>query len=248
MKAPEYQRHYDLEKDYWWFVGLRKMVTNLLEKEIKNNKIGKMLDVGCGTGALMDDMKDSAQELWGVDISEQAISFCKQRGHTNLIQVDATEIPFSDNEFDTISAIGIIEHIDDDKGFVKELARVTKVNGTLIIVSSSFQFLWSMHDIANEHIRRYYLRDLDRIMKDQGFKKIRSSHFNFFLFPIIAPTLIMHKIIFGLKSEKAQRILPIPAKPVNFILKMTLILEAQILKYVSFPFGISTIGKYKKIS
>ena len=248
MKEGEYKRHYDLEKDYWWFVGLRKMVVNLLSNEIKTNSIGKMLDVGCGTGALMDDMKDNAQDLWGIDINAQAIEFCKQRGHENLIQVDASGIPFPDEEFDTVTAIGIIEHIEDDKGFVKELARVTKTGGKLILVSSSFQFLWSMHDVANEHKKRYFLRELDAIMKEQGFQKLRSSHFNFFLFPLIAPMLIIHKMIHGLKTDDATRILPETAKPVNFILKMTLLLEAQLLKYISFPFGISTIGKYKKVS
>lgn len=118
MKIYDYERNYNLEKVYWWFVGVRKMVHKLLSLTKKKNSLGKVLDIGCGTGALLDKLAPKCEELWGLDISPEAIEFCKKRGHKNLILGSAGKIPFADNYFDVVTAIGVIEHIPDEKGFL----------------------------------------------------------------------------------------------------------------------------------
>ena len=154
MKVQEYERNYRLESNYWYFVGLRAIVWTLIDFSIGKGRLGRVLDLGCGTGALLDELRPRSDELWGVDISREAIEFCQQRGHKNLVLTSATTLPFENAYFDLVTAIGVIEHIENDKEFIAEMRRVLKPGGTAILMTSSFPFLWSMHDVANEHVRR----------------------------------------------------------------------------------------------
>ena len=114
MKLYEYERNYSLEQRYWWFVGVRAMVRSLLSLTGGNGSLGKVLDLGCGTGALLDQLRGCSAELWGLDVSQEGLKFCAIRGHKKLVLADATRVPFRQNYFDVITAIGLIEHLDDD--------------------------------------------------------------------------------------------------------------------------------------
>jgi ubiquinone/menaquinone biosynthesis C-methylase UbiE len=246
VKLYEYERNYSLEQNYWWFVGVRAMVRSLLSLSAGNRSLGKVLDLGCGTGALLDQLQGCSAELWGLDRSQEGLKFCVMRGHKNLVLADATHIPFHAGYFDVITAIGLIEHLDDDESFLYEVKRLLKPNGTLILLTSSFPYLWSMHDTANEHKRRYYLRKINRQINEVGFQTIRFSHLNFFLFPIIAPLLLLHRKIYGIQSDHPERILPPIPFVINLILTRLLLCEARLMRWVTLPWGISMIGVFKK--
>ena len=246
MKSYEYERNYSLEQRYWWFVGVRAMVRSLLSLTGGNGSLGKVLDLGCGTGALLDQLRGCSAELWGLDVSQEGLKFCAIRGHKKLVLADATRIPFRQNYFDVITAIGLIEHLDDDQVFLYEVKRLLKPNGRLVLLTSSFPYLWSMHDTANEHKRRYYLRELNRQINEVGFQTIRFSHLNFFLFPIIAPLLVLHRKIYGIESGHPERILPPIPSVINVMLTWFLLWEARLMRRVTLPWGISMIGVFKK--
>ena len=247
MKIAEYQRNFALEKKYWWFVSVREMVWTLLSLDMDTSRLGKVLDVGCGTGALLDELRARADEVWGLDVSPEALAFCQQRGHERLVQADATRLPFPDGAFDVVTAIGVIEHLKDDESFIRELARALKPGGALVLLTSSFPFLWSLHDVANEHRRRYYLRPLRKRLEAAGLKTIRFSHLNFFLFPALAAALVTHRWLNGLNSDQPMRMLPIPPAPINRLLQAVLLVEAWLMKRVTLPWGISMIGLFRKV-
>ena len=248
MQDYEYERNYVLEKNYWWFGGVRKMVHNLLSLACDNQALSqaKILDVGCGTGALLDELKPKCKELWALDISSEALKFCEIRGHNNLILGSADALPFADASFDIVTSIGVIEHLDDDEKYLSEISRVLKNNGKFVMLTSSFQYLWTEHDVANMHKRRYYLRELNSKMQKFKFQKIRFSHLNFILFPLLALILLGHRMLYGIANKNPQRILPMPPLIVNFILKQIILIEAFLMKYVSLPWGISMIGIFIK--
>lgn len=247
MKEYEYQRNFDLETHYWWFRGVREAIKNLLFLGAGNDRrLGKVLDVGCGTGALLDELAPLCDELWGADLSPTAIEFCRRRGHERLLVADAQHVPLPDASFDAVTAVGIIEHLDDDAGFLDEMRRLLKPGGTLVLLTSSFQFLWSMHDVANEHRRRYTLRQLRGLAERSGFATERLSHFNSILFPGIAPILVAHRLIYGLDSPEPQRILPEPPRLINSLLSRVLSVEAELVKHTSLPFGVSMVGRLRR--
>ena len=246
MKQYEYRRNYELEQEYWWFVGLRKIIKTLLDLSGGVSREMRVLDVGCGTGALLNELREKADYVVGVDNSAEALDFCRLRGHENLVKADGASLPFRDEEFDIVTAIGVIEHISDDKRFLSELQRVLKKNGRLVLMTSSFPFLWTQADVANDHKKRYYLRVLEKEIHKHGFSTLRFSHFNFILFPALAAMLIGHRLIKGLNSPKPERILPMPPAAINRLLTLVLMLEANLIKWFRLPWGVSMIGVFQK--
>jgi SAM-dependent methyltransferase len=245
----EYKRNFELEKTYWWFIGVRLMVTNLIAMCNPGRRPLKILDIGCGTGVLVDELTTQGHEVWGLDISEEALKFCRMRGHNKrLYRGDATNLPFADCRFDLVTAIGVIEHLDNDEIFLSEVWRVLKPQSCFVMLTSSFPWLWSMHDVANEHRRRYYISEIEKLFGASHFEIVRLSHMNFFAFPFLAVTLILHRLIYGLNPERSQRIFPVPPKPMNFILTEALALEATLMKWVRLPWGVSMIGAFRKES
>jgi ubiquinone/menaquinone biosynthesis C-methylase UbiE len=246
MKSHEYLRNFEIENRNWWFVGVRKMVHRL----IKRSGIGtiyRCLDIGCGTGALLKELTPLTEELWGLDLAPPALSYCVERGfpEDHLILGTADNTPFNDNYFDVITAIGIIEHLDDDDKFLKEVYRILRPGGVLILLTSSFAYLWSEHDEANQHKRRYFLKNLEGRLRANHFETITFSHFNFFLFPVIAPILLLNRL-FRKKDREARRIMPRPPWPINQALIQLLSLESFLMSLVRFPWGISMIGSFRK--
>jgi ubiquinone/menaquinone biosynthesis C-methylase UbiE len=244
----EYERTFELEKTYWWFIGVRLMVKTLIT--LCNPRRGplKILDIGCGTGALMDDLTAQGHDVCGLDISQEALKFCRMRGHTKLYLADAAKLPFPDDCFDLVTAIGVIEHLDNDEIFLHEVARILRPRAYFVMLTSSFPWLWSMHDVANEHKRRYYIGEIEKLFGAAHFEIVRLSHLNFFAFPFLAVTLILHRLMYGLSPERSQRILPVPPKPMNFFLREVLALEATLMKWVRLPWGVSMIGAFRKES
>lgn len=248
VQTTEYQRNYELEQDYWWFVGVRAMVRELLRISLKNEKPGRVLDVGCGTGALLDELQPRADELWGLDFSPHALKFCRMRNGHKLVCADAANTPFPTAYFDVITAIGVIEHLDDDSAFLAEMNRVLRPGGTLIMLTSSFPFLWTMHDTANQHRRRYYLTSINRRMQKTGFTTLRFSHLNFLAFPALAPMLLLHRLIHGTSPKHTQRLMPIPPRWLNKLLTGLLRFEANLMRRIRLPWGISMIGAFHKVN
>lgn len=246
MQLDEYRRNFELEQSYWWFVGVRAMIESMLRVANPRLRLGKVLDVGCGTGAILDQLKPHSQALVGVDISSEAMRYCRMRQHTDLIQTDAVNVPLPSAEFDTITAIGLIEHLNDDDAFLEEMHRLLRADGVFVMLTSSFPYLWSMHDEANHHKRRYYLRSLQRKIHSAGFRTVRFSHLNFVLFPLLAAMLLLHRTIYGLRPTHTRRLLPIPPSAINRILTGVLLVEARLMRAVRLPWGISMIGVFRK--
>lgn len=246
MKPHEYRRNFDLEQDYWYFKVVREMAEQLISDALDGGPWGRLLDVGCGTGAWLDVVKTHTDDFLGVDTSEEALEFCRSRGHTSLLRADATSIPRPAGSFELLTALGVIEHVDDDQAFLDEARRLLAPGGLMVLMTSSFPFLWSMSDVANEHRRRYYLSALNDKIRKTGFRTLRFSHFNFLLFPALASALIAHRLVVGLESDRPERILPRPARPLNAALTAILRVEKALMRRVRLPWGVSMIGTFRR--
>ena len=115
MEVEEYEKMYNLEDSYWWFVGKRRIAQNLIEEFVPLNRRAAVLDVGCGTGATMCFL-DHYGRAYGIDISETALCFCQQRALSGLSRASALGLPFADNSFSLITAFDVLYHeeiVDD---------------------------------------------------------------------------------------------------------------------------------------
>lgn len=234
---------YKLEKTHWWFRNRRKIVFDLIKKFCGPNQGKKILDVGCGTGLLLKELEKFG-EVHGLDCAQEAIDYCKKRGLAESVKKgNILDIPFDDEQFDIVTALDILEHLEDESRALKEINRILKKNGIAIIFVPAFQFLWAVQDEASHHFRRYRLGELVNKIEQANLKILKASYFNTFLLPAVALTRLFIRI-FKIKIEAESQI---HSKVLNPLLHRIFWFESELLKYMNFPFGVSILFVVKRI-
>jgi SAM-dependent methyltransferase len=243
MKKITYDIEWNLEGFHWWFVGRRKLLEFLLSS-VGIQKDSLVIDIGCGVGSNLRHFRSMCSRLIGIDSEIYSLSLAKKRlSAVPLVNGDLTNLPFKASSIDLIIATDILEHLDEDKKGIKEIHRTLKWEGKAIFTVPAFEFLWGIQDIVGMHKRRYSKKELIRKVEMEGFKVLRSSYFNFFLFP---PILIMRRMIhlLGLKVKSENEI---NSPFMNFFLRTIFSIEPHLLQYFSFPFGVSIFCVAKKM-
>lgn len=237
MQAEEYGRMFQFETDYWWFVGRRRLVMRLLEPCLKSGS-GWLLDAGCGTGALLTELQQQARHVVGLDLEPLALRYARQRGEFALVQARLEALPFRSNTFDAITALDVLEHLPDDRPALRELRRVLKPDGVLIITVPAYRFLWSKHDIALHHYRRYTARELRARLHEAGFEVRKLSYAVSLLF---VPILLFRWLDRLRRTPPAATLVPV-GKRLNRWLIQLQDWESRLLQRVNLPFGVSLVA------
>jgi ubiquinone/menaquinone biosynthesis C-methylase UbiE len=235
MNEEEYERMFLLEDFYWWFKGRRKIVLSAM----KGIEARNILDVGCGTGGNLTLFNGF---VVGLDISPQALELARKRKpDAVLCRGEAENLPFKDESFDLVLALDLLEHLPDDIKGLSEMYRVLKKGGNALITVPAYRFLWSEHDEALHHFRRYSKGELKGKMEKVGFKiKFLSHAIVLPFFPIALFRLLQR---FTRKANRKPKTSLIILPPLlNKILYRILLGEAKLIeKGISFPFGVSII-------
>jgi SAM-dependent methyltransferase len=240
MEPEEYAKMRRLEDSYWWFVGRRTLVRSLLEPRI--TKGATLLDIGCGPGAMSQEMSE-----WGtvisLDFEHAALQYVKSRGLPGPVQASAEALPFRESVFDAITALDVVEHLDDDHAAAKEIYRVLKPGGTAVITVPAFPFLWSEHDIALHHRRRYVASNLRALFQGAGLRVERVSYIMTALFPAVAAVRLAQRALGSTRKslEEAKTTLPDVPGPFNGVLTGLLRAESRLVQRVNLPFGVSLV-------
>lgn len=234
MNKKEYEILFKIEDNYWWHVGLRELVLFYIE----GTKL-KILDAGCGTGKMLETCK--GQDAYGIDYSQEALKYCKQRNLTNILRGSISCLPYKSNSFDTIISLDVLYHkaVEDDVEALKELYRVMNKDGMILLNLATYDFLKSRHDEAVHTHRRYTKKTLKEKMEKAGFEIDRITYRNSILFPI---ALIKRMIeIFILRnSQNAESDLKQTPSLVNKLLQYLVLFENKLITLgISFPFGLS---------
>lgn len=236
MMQHVYTSFYELEETHWWYVGRRQIIASFVKEicaEI-NDRRPRILDVGCGTGANLK-MLSRFGDAEGVDVSQDAIDFCRERGLTNVKLGAAEELPYNDGTFDLVTALDVVEHLDDDVGGLREMRRVLRPRGHALIFVPTFMWLWGVQDEVSHHRRRYTLPELRRAMTEAGFEIERTTYANItFLPPVFLIRMLMR--ITGMKTDTEARI-NIPL--FNPLFARVLGAEATFLRLMNLPVGVS---------
>jgi len=243
MRDVAYQMMYESELNHWWDKARRKIVFSLI-KSYHNPLVSrpKILDLGCGMG-IMAKESQNVGDYYGVDASELAVNFCKQRGVKNIRQGDATDIPYPDSQFDIVLLMDVIEHIENDSKVITEVIRVLKPSGIVIITAPAFQFLWGQTDTIHQHYRRYRLSQLKFRLEQKRLFILKASYMNTLLFlPIVFLRMLSKYFHLPMKSEnELSRETVNNIWIVNKILYLVFSAESILLKFINLPFGISVV-------
>jgi SAM-dependent methyltransferase len=240
-----YETKYHVQEDkHWWFKARRDIVLKLLQKSDPNSKI---LEIGCSGGPLIQALNERGyQDVHGIDISRDAIDLCRLRNIHKVFVMDGSLPAFKDGHFDIVIASDVLEHIEDEEKALSEWNRILKPTGRLIVFVPAFELLWSKHDEANHHFRRYSKSELTRVLKKADFEITRSSYWNFLLF---SPTSLV-RLIQRICSNRWQNRRGDQLLEVNSILNEFLfnLIKAEnvILRLVNFPVGVSIFATAAK--
>jgi len=246
MDISLYEDFYNLEEKHWWFLGRRKIVFSLLEQYLPDRGQLRILDVGCGTGSNLRELEKRG-EATGVDVSEEAVKFCKLRGCSSVYKVDSQNLFFKDEMFDVVVALDVIEHIGDDCAALSEYHRVTKGNGILVLTVPAYDFLWGAHDEINHHKRRYVASELMDKVEKTGFAVERLTYFNTFLFPFVLLARIGQRVTKMANGDhKPRSDVRLHHSAINSFLKTVFILEEPLLRKYDFLCGVSLLCVAKK--
>lgn len=244
MEASVYDQFAELEKRHFWFRGRRAIFFDLIERELgpDTNDLD-ILEVGCGPGGMMSPLSRFGR-VHGLDISRDALRYCKQRGFPHVVTGSGLELPFADASFDMVALFDAIEHIPDDRRVLEEVKRILKPGGLVFISVPAYQFLYSQNDRLVHHQRRYTKGRLRRLLDETAFRARKLTYFNTFLFPLILPAVLVLKLkerLVGLPRRQTNLSHSF-AGPVNDMFAWFMGSERQLLRHMEFPFGHSLIG------
>ncbi|MDX6681713.1 MAG: hypothetical protein QOG94_1752 [Solirubrobacteraceae bacterium] len=241
MEPDFYPAYFRLEERHWWFVGRRAILLRVLEQHVgRSARPVDVLDFGCGTGAWLTLLQRFGP-VRAVDGDEAAVSFCRQRGHTDVRHVPAgAPLPFADESFDLVTSLDVVEHIEDEDGALRELHRVMRPGGLLLVAVPAFMFLWGDQDEISRHVRRYTDASLRRALRRAGFVVERSSYFNTWLFAPIAALRVARRLIRSPSAQKTD--FDVGPAWLNGVLARLLASEAAVVGRCGLPFGVSLLA------
>jgi SAM-dependent methyltransferase len=236
MMRHTYPILYEVEESHWWHRGRRRIIESFVREICKNfaGRRPRILDVGCGTGGNLSLLAQFG-DAEGVDVSPDALEFCRERGLENVKLGAAEELPYEHGRFDLVTALDVIEHLDDDVEGLREIRRVLKPDGRLLIFVPTFMFLWGVQDDVSHHRTRYRLPELVRAVEKAGFEVERATYANItFFLPILLGRQLMR---FARMKTESENNINVPA--LNGIFASIFGAESKVLRYLNLPFGVS---------
>jgi SAM-dependent methyltransferase len=247
MESEVYQLFSEIQHTHWWFVARRLIIEDVLKRYLTPSPSLRIADIGCGTGAMLPTLARFG-EVWGIDNSPEAVAACHRQNLPNVFQDD--DPVWRQAQFDAMTFLDVIEHVEDDVALLKKYAGYLKPGGLVMITVPAFMFLWSEHDALNQHYRRYTAGRLHHAMAGAGLVPCKTTYFNTWLFPAIATARLVMRFAKSFANSSGRKKMRTDFERnisfLNGILKNVFASERFVLRHASFPFGVSLMGFARK--
>lgn len=245
MNHEEYATMYRVEDTHWWYLGMERITCALLDQAVGRGHSLRILDAGCGTGAVMKYLAPYGC-VTGFDFSAEALRFSRQRGHTQLAQASVVNLPFEDNTFDLIVSFDVICEIGvDDVTALREFARVLKPGGRLLLRLPAYDWLRGKHDAAVYIRHRFHRRELARKLRQVTLCPEHLSYANMLLFPLVVVKRFGERLF---ARGQTGSDLTLDPGPLNGVLRGVLSAEAPLIRSIGLPFGLTVVTLARKDS
>jgi SAM-dependent methyltransferase len=237
MERAVFDRMAELDQHHWWFLARRRILETLIDRIVQLPKKARILEVGCGTGHNLSMLKRFGKvEASELDPSARALASKRLRG-----QVKEAKLPdlsmFERDAYDLVALLDVLEHVPDDLGSLRAILKRLKPGGALLLTVPANPWMWSAHDVAHHHFRRYTRKQLEELFSKAGLEVQLLSYFNTLLYPLVAAARIIGKMT---RKDTADD--QLPGDVVNGVLGRIFGLEAGMIGRVSMPFGVSLLA------
>lgn len=241
MDESVYHLHYEQEEKHWWFAARAIIVRRIIEKYGNLKPGDTILDIGCGTGAILKALSEKYRVI-GIDMSPLAVEYSRKRGLTDVFEMRVEDFPADRYDVRAALLLDVIEHIDDDLSVLERAREIVGPDGRVIVTVPAYMWMWSAHDVLHHHKRRYSARQLREVLDRAGLEPVKFTYYNTLLFPIGAAKKLLDR---GKSATIDSTKLDMPSPAMNSMLKAVFASEKGIVPNVDLPFGISLLAVAK---
>ena len=241
MERAVFDRMAELDQDHWWFLARRRILKRLIERVVRPPRKAKILEIGCGTGHNLAMLKSfGSLEASELDRCARAVANKRLPGRVKNAKLpDLTK--FKRNGYDLIALLDVLEHVPDDLASLRSIHMRLKPGGALLLTVPANPWMWSAHDAAHHHFRRYTRKQLEELFLRSGLEVQLLSYFNMLLFPLVAAARVAGKI-----TRKQSADDKLPSAPINSMLNSVFGLEAALIGRLPMPFGVSLVAVVRR--
>lgn len=238
MDAAAYSLAAQAEDEHWWYRGRRAVLKSVLDRYVPRScQPLSVLEIGCGNGGNLP-LFSTYGRVFAIEMDDLARACASNRGIAEVEKGSLPDrIPFEGDRFDLVTALDVIEHVEDDRKAMLSLCRLLAPSGLLVITAPAYMWLWSQHDEFSHHKRRYTRTQLVSLMKAQGLKVHYSTYFNTLLFPLAVIRIKLFKLI----KKHPSSAMRTPSALVNRLLRVVFFCESIAIPRVSLPCGLSIL-------
>jgi SAM-dependent methyltransferase len=232
-----------VEAEHFWFRGFRAFIVPLIAEAAGSRRNLRMIDCGCGTGHNLPLLTPYGQ-VFGLDLTAGGLSLARRAGRP-LVQADITRIPFEADSFDLVTSFDVLQYADDDARALRDIARVLRPGGTLIMTAAALDILRGGHAAEWPEVRRYTRGRLKQVVAGAGLRIERLAY----LFGSIFPLMLAVRTIRRLEGDKpgGDWEMTVPAPAINGALTWILRAEAAITRRLPLsPAGSSVLVVARK--
>lgn len=231
-----------VQEQHWWYEARRSILERVLQRVFAEGvPAGTLYDLGCGVGANLPVLEKFGPTM-GVDMSPEAIEFCRKRGRANVTLADLNSLQgLADGSGSVVVLADVIEHLDDEAPCLRAAHRALAPGGALIITVPAYMFLWGPADVLNHHKRRYTAGRLRRVL-EPAYRIEHLTYFNTLLFGLITIGRMGEILLKRSGDDTAQ----LPPAPLNRALSKIFGLEAGVVPRHRLPFGGSVLCVARK--
>jgi SAM-dependent methyltransferase len=226
--------HMEEDRLHWWFRGRLAVITAALERALPQRPV-RLLELGCGTGNVLGALGRFGEAV-GMETHPDLVAAARAAG----LDVREGRLPgdlvVPPGWAEVVLLLDVLEHLDDEAAALETGRRALAEGGLLVATVPAYQWLWSGHDVALGHRRRYTASRLRGVVERAGFRVLRVSYFSTLLFPALA-LLRAWKRLAGDTSHDLRR----PAPALNRWLERIFALERHVVPRWGLPFGASLL-------